>query len=261
MADSLFTRFTAERCPEWLCPECLNASLILLPDSFSEGPSAGTVRYRHEIWFDAEHYEYIFSCRLICERSSCKETVAISGVGGLDEVYGYDDRGNEERSCTAWFEAKTFFPPLPMFIPPAGCPDSVLDQLKEISSLLTGHPAAAANAIRSLLEVLLDELKVPRAELRNGAKQRLLNLHDRIEGYPHLFGGLNEGLMALKHLGNSGSHAGVPIKKQHLEDACLVVEQILAKLYFKHTDLSEKIANIHKEFSASSKVKPSSGKK
>jgi len=243
MAESLFTRFTIER-----CPECHNASLAILPGSFSEGPSAGTVRHRDELWFDAEHYEFIFTCRLICERSTCRETVAISGNGGLEDVYGYDEQGKEEHSCIEWFQAKTFFPPLPLFIPPAGCPDSVLDQLKDISSLLTGHPAAAANAIRSLVEVLLDDFGIPRVEERPGKSPRNLWLGERLKLHKDKLGEHHDGMDALKLFGNAGSHGGSPIKNKHLDDACLVVEYLLTQLYSRRPDVSIQIARLSESF-------------
>ena len=248
MPDSLFTAFTSERCPDWLCPECHNASLAILPGSFSDGPCADTVKLKNEIWFDTEHYKFIFSCRLICERSGCQETVAVSGTGWVDQVYGYDEQGNQEQNFIKMYEAKTFYPPLPLFIPPEGCSENLLNRLSDISALLTGHAAAAANAIRSLPEVLLDDLEAPRIEMRKGKKDIVLKLHHRIENYQHKFGNLGDGLMALKHMGNSGSHGNDSIRRQHLEDACHVIEQIVTQLCKREADLTEKIARLHKAY-------------
>lgn len=68
------------------------------------------------------------------------------GFGGVDNVWGTDDNGRSFPEYTTRFQAKYFNPPLPLLVSPEGCPDNVKQHLRNISSLLTGHPAAAANA-------------------------------------------------------------------------------------------------------------------
>lgn len=250
MTDSLFTPFRKERCPDWLCPACLNASLAVVPKSIQEAQTALTLRYKNTEGFEVEDYELIFSCMLKCERSDCRESVSVSGKGLLIQDFIYGEYGIEDVNYVSEYRAKTFFPPLPLFVPPAGCPEYILDQLKEISALLTGHPAAAANAIRSLLEVLLDDLKVPRmVPQKNPQKQRALKLHERIENYGPLLGPHKPALMALKLLGNAGSHGGTPIQIQHLDDACAVLEQMVMQLYQSCPDLSDRVSRLNNAFS------------
>lgn len=248
MTDSLFTRFSKKCCPKWLCPGCYSVSLAIVPESFMSEMDASTRRKRNGPDFEPEDSTCVFSCMLKCRKTGCGEVVAVGGFGGVDTVWGTDDNGRSFPEYATRFQAKYFNPPLPFFVPPEGCPDNVKRHLRNISSLLTGHPAAAANAIRTLLEVLLDELKVPRMALRRDTKHRFLRLHDRITCFPGLLGPHLEAFLALKYFGNAGSHGGGVITKSNLEDACQVLEQIVKLLYFRHPDVSEHIARLAKSF-------------
>jgi len=245
MPDSLFTAFEMERCPDWLCPACLNPSLAIVSGSFYQGDSAWTARYYNEI--DPEQHETVFSCMLRCTRPSCGESVAVCGEGEAFQEQDDPENGGGTRYVQV-FRAHSFLPALPLFIPPDTCPPAVLDQLREISALLTGHPAAAANAIRSLLEVLLDELGIPREEERPGKAPRSLWLGDRLIVYKEQLGEHHDGLDALKLFGNAGSHGGTPIERKHLDDACFVLEQLIKHLYYRRPDITQQIARLKETF-------------
>ncbi|WP_128085365.1 DUF4145 domain-containing protein [Pantoea deleyi] len=249
MPQSLFTWFTPQLCPGWLCPACQSASLAILPDTFMRFENAFTRLNKSEDWFEPEHYAYIFNCMLQCARSTCREVVSVSGIGADEFDYQHDEeRDYTGPTYTEFFQARHFCPPLPLFLVPDACPDSVRCQLTEISSLLAAHPAAAANAIRSLLEVLLDDLKVPRAEARTNRTPRPLNLHGRLQNLKVIQAGHYDGMMALKMLGNAGSHGGKQIEQQHLDDACAVLELLINQLYQRQPDLSSQIERLNRAF-------------
>lgn len=249
MSHPLFTSFPSERCPGWLCPACEFASLAIDSATFTYEMNSHTRLNRHKTWFVPQDYTYIFSCLVQCDRPGCGEVVAVSGTGYVEDIWGLDEYGHPEPEFVELFRARQFYPPLPLFATPDGCPEKVRSRLAEISSLLTSHPAASANAIRSLLEVLLDDLGVPRVMLVKGVKKAFLSLHTRIKDYPQLLGAHHDAFMALKHFGNAGSHGGEPIDQSHLEDACKVLELIITLLYQKHPDVSDHIARLDKAFS------------
>lgn len=250
MSDSLFKSFTQNNCPCWRCPDCFNETLAIVPESFFKADSGETTRCKHEEWFWVDHVRLVFSCTLLCQRKECGATVAVTGKGWTEEENYYDQNNQVQTNYPDWFRAKTFYPPLPLFIPPAGCPESVLDQLASVSSLLTGHPTAAANAIRSLIEALLDDLSVPRQDVRPGKSPRTMTLHERLDKHKSIIGAHHDGLMALKLFGNAGSHGGVLIKQKHLEDACQVLEQLIMQLYRPYSDVSAQIARLNENFSS-----------
>lgn len=241
---SFFTTFTEDQCPPWTCPGCINTTLKMVPESFYYSKTASTIAHEKDEWFDYDNVSYVFCCQLKCELAGCLESVALTGIGWIDLEPSYDDQGNMRADYIRTFQAKTFYPALPLFIPPEGCPETVLTELYEISALLNSHPSAAANAIRRLLETLLDKMKVPREIPREGKAPAVLRLHARIERFPEILGEHQRGVMALKYLGNTGSHEIREIERQNLEDACQILENIIQQLYQRKPDLSMQIERL-----------------
>lgn len=244
---SLFASFTQDRCPSWTCPGCMKETLRIVPGSFFYRRTAETLAYEKDLWFDFYYVGYVFSCLLECELAGCSDPVAVTGKGWLTEDNSYDHRSQTVTESIPYFEAQTFYPPLPLFIPPDGCPKSVIDELNEISALLNAHPSAATNAIRRLLETLLDEMTVPREIPREGKSPVKLKLHDRIERYPDILGEHQRGVMALKYLGNTGSHENKEIERQSLDDACQILENIIRQLYQSKPDLIRQIERLERD--------------
>lgn len=244
---SLFESFTQDRCPSWTCPGCMKETLRIVPGSFFYRKTADTLTHEKEHYFDFYYVEYIFSCLLECELTGCSEPVAVTGRGWLTEDNSYDHRSQTLTESIPRFEARAFYPPLPLFIPPEDCPVSVIKELCEISALLNAHPSAATNAIRRLLETLLDEMTVPREIPREGKSPVKLKLHDRIERYPDILGEHQRGVMALKYLGNTGSHENKEIERQSLDDACQILENIIRQLYPSKPDLTLQIERLERD--------------
>jgi len=224
----IYKAFTKDTIPHWRCPACLNETLEIVPGSFFSEETSETRLGKDEVWFEHDHYETVFSCLLRCSRKACQEPVAITGNGWMDRDVDYDAGTMDyvER-----FSASTFHPPLPLFITPADCPDDVQLQLREISALLAAHPSAAINTMRTVLEMLLDELKVPREVERAGKAPLVLTLHRRIDDHPALLGDYAAAFMALKWLGNKGSHSGRRIRPSHIEGACTVLDDLIQRIY------------------------------
>lgn len=243
MPDSLFTSFGPSYCPEWLCPACLNPTMEMVKDSFNRGISAWTIRHYQEL--DPEQHQIVFSCLLRCAHTGCGETVAISGDG---EVFQGCEDPEEGIVYIESYTARAFTPPLPLFAVPAGCPERVSGQLNEISSLLTGHFSSAANAIRSLVEMLIDDLGVPRTLERPDKEPRELRLNERLTRFEEMIGEHHAGMDALRLFGNAGSHGNPDITQQHLEDASVIVEQLVQQLYQRKADTSSQIDRLTEAF-------------
>ena len=233
---SLFTSFPHDSCPAWLCPSCYNQTLRIQPGSFHYDTSAASKKIVSWDDFDPGDVSYVFSGLLECTKLGCLETIAVSGEGWCDQKV-LKSREGIEVDLIETFRAKVFIPPLPFFIEPDGCPPDIKSQLNVISSLLTLNSAAAANAIRRLLEILMDVMDVPEAK----------NLHQRIEQGMNHFGNDAEAIHALKAIGNAGSH-GNTITDKDLEEACLVLELIVKKFCHAYTDLSDIVYRLNTAF-------------
>lgn len=235
--------FLKDGIPLWRCPACHNASLKLVDDSFTDGISAATRNNQNECWFDVSDFEGVFTCMLQCTHKSCQEEVAVSGVG-----HGYVAVNADSEHYTTLYQARSFVPPIPVFMPPATCPEIIRDGLNLISMLLPVSGGAAVNAIRTLLEELLDELSVPRQSSEPSKKDRDLSLHCRIENYADKLGIHHDAFMALKWLGNAGSHKLKKLDKSDIWDACEVLEDLLNQIYVTRDDIKAKIARLHDNY-------------
>jgi len=233
---SLFKSFTHEQCPAWLCPSCYNQTLRIQAGPFHYRTSAASKKRLNGFDIDPRDVSYVFSGLIECTRQGCRETIAVSGEGWCDEKVLKTCEGIEVDVIDT-FRAKVFIPPLPLFIEPEGCPPDIKSQLNIISSLLTLNSAAAANAIRRLLEILMDVMDVPEAQ----------NLHRRIEQGLELFGEDAAAIHALKAIGNAGSH-GNDITDKDLEEACLVLELIVKKFCHASPDLSDIVHRLRTAF-------------
>ena len=56
------------------------------------------------------------------------------------------------------------------------------------------------------IEILLDNLKVPKTELSKKSKRKRLTLHSRIEKLSETHPNIEKHLLAIKWIGNDGSH-------------------------------------------------------
>jgi Domain of unknown function (DUF4145) len=121
---------------------------------------------------------------------------------------------------------------------PRACPKGVREEVVAAFSLYWIDLAASLNRIRNALELVLDDLKVPKSTLDKVKKKRnRLNLHNRINILKKKRPKLEiicERMMAVKHLGNAGSHPGVPVFADDVFDGFDILERVLEDMYSEH---------------------------
>lgn len=211
--------------PEWLCPTCGKGHLLVDPKAFlniEAGPSKQA--HKHEEW-DPEWIERRFAGLLECNFAMCGERVAIFGNVSVEEQHEQNYDGDWEQSFPERFHPRGLTPaPLPIN-PPTDTPDNVKTALGEAAGLLWQSAEGAANQIRQAVEYLMDEQGVTKST--PGA---FLSLHNRIKEFEKKDASNAEILLAVKWLGNSGSHAG-GLTREDLFDAFDMVELVLVALY------------------------------
>lgn len=232
MNPSLLTFSTKHQCPAWSCPSCHSASLAIMPDTFHSDAVPETVARFQEPDGCLEDIRLVFSCLLKCERARCGAVVAVSGTGEVQPAHDEDEEedGNPYFSL---FQARNFIPALPVFDIPEQCPRNVAEPLKESFALFPGAPGAAANTIRIALEQMMDALGV----------QAMRSLHHRIEALPAAYAEHREALMAIKFLGNAGSHELDRVTTLDIEHAFFITEFVLRKIYAGSTQSVRQLVN------------------
>jgi hypothetical protein len=126
---------------------------------------------------------------------------------------------------------------------PTNCPKVVSDPLREAFALYWSQPDACAGRIRVALESLLTHLGIPKEEVSGAGKTSALSLHKRIELFTKQNETIGGQLMALKWLGNTGSH-GNGLYKTDILDGLELLEHSLAEVLEKR---AEKMAALAKK--------------
>lgn len=202
-------------CQRWKCPTCRSGTAIFDPSSlrFSETTASKNQRTSSEDW-NPYDIDLSFTARAACNNPKCKEGFSIAGDGGLEESGGFDTYEMEE------YFRPLFIHPMPDIIElPAKCPREIAEPIRESFKLFRLQGEACAGRIRVALELLLTHLGIPTSATNSKGKEHELSLHARIDLYSEADPILGGHLMALKWLGNTGSHGGERLYVPELLDA------------------------------------------
>lgn len=175
---------------------------------------------------DFDWVRYRFTALFVCNNKKCMEVASVAGSGGLDEEHDWE---NQDISYTPYFFPE-YFMPSPAIIPvPAGTPEEIKEELALSFSAYWGDPSAAANKVRLAVERLLDHRRITNFAVRNGRRRRK-SLHERIEDFKAKQPDLAECLLAIKWLGNAGSHPE-GLSREDMLDAYEILQHVLEELY------------------------------
>lgn len=220
----------------------------MVNDSFRTVVDAKTSRHWNDADFEPEFVNGRFVCLLQCSKPGCRETCAVSG--NHDTTRG----GEYGEILYPTGRPKSINPPPPMLHIPERCPKEVRSEVEAAFALFWSDYAASLNRIRNALELVLTDLGVSRGKmsvkkLKPGSPPRLpgspppkkkltrLSLHQRIELLEKkkpVLKDLCERMMAVKHLGNAGSHPGVVVEIDDVFDGLDILDRVLIDMYSGH---------------------------
>lgn len=214
--------------PDWPCPTCRKGHLRSTEGSIlrnETGPSKKARAKSHSHSWEPEDTETRFAGLLTCDFGNCGELVAILGDVLVTEYVDHDEDGEVTQQYGDRFRPRSLSPaPLPI-APPVDTPELVTGALREAAGLLWQSTEGAANQVRQAVEHLMDEQGVTKA-----APPAFKSLHSRIEEFKLTDETNAEILLAIKWLGNSGSHAG-GLTRSDLFVAFDLIELALVNLY------------------------------
>jgi Domain of unknown function (DUF4145) len=225
------SEISADHVPNWPCPGCGAASLLIVKDSFRTVLDGEGSRNWDQPDFDPVFDTGRFVCLLVCTKTGCGESCAVSG--NYDIAEGYTEQGYPIYYATG--RPTSITPPPPMILIPRACPDPVRAEVVAAFSLYWNDLASSLNRIRNALELVLDDLKIPKSTLDKVKKKKhRLSLHHRIVKLKQMRPRLKdicERMMAVKHLGNAGSHPGVKVEAADVFDGFNILERVLQDMY------------------------------
>jgi hypothetical protein len=171
-----------------------------------------------------------FSGWLRC--ATCGERVAVSGDFSVD----FDVITNVTDDFGSYYDAyrlRHAWPPLRLVNCPTGTPDPVANATVAAGAVVWADPSAAANRLRLASEEFLTSLKV--ARFTRGAGKRRLTAHQRIQRLSITQAEMADALMAVKWIGNDGSHEG-DLAIEDVLDGAQMLEHALSLKYGSEED-------------------------
>lgn len=234
----LKSSFTKKNLPDWTCPHCSKG--ILKGDTFKHEETALSRSWHSEEDWYPEFVQYSFTGSLVC--SSCKEFVAFLGKGE-EEFHQYYD-GNLQKYVEenySLFYPKFFHPTLQLFKIAEECPKEIEESINDSFALYWNDLGSCANKIRVSLELLLNKFNIKKTFINQHRKRQRLSLHKRIEEFKKIKPDIAELLLAIKWIGNTGSHIG-ELEKIDILETYEMLELALNKLYDNKEDELKKMA-------------------
>jgi Domain of unknown function (DUF4145) len=142
-----------------------------------------------------------------------------------------------------------FCSPMPDIIDlPMKCSDPIKSELRSSFTLFWSNPAACASRIRVGLEQLMNHMGVPKRRKNSNGRYSDLTLHARIDAFAAKEASIGNQLMALKWLGNTGSHDG-RVSRTDLLDAFEILEHALNEIFERRSarvsELAKKLIKKH----------------
>jgi len=188
----------------WNCPRC-NAGIL----HFHEDKVFKEVDADTQAWEKNDptsfHWQfcssYVYTTLLVCSNKECNEKVICSGTSCVDIYDNTEDNdGNIENLYETYYKPLFFYPALHFFDIPKDTSEEVKENIIKSFNTFFSDYESSANSLRIALEYIINELN-ENTELRK--------LHKKIENLDSLkYDKIRDKCMALKWLGNDGSHCG-----------------------------------------------------
>lgn len=206
--------FSPQSMPAWRCPHCLDGALASIKESLKLfGTAASQDARGHPDWgpeWDVNRFFMMMQC------TKCSDPVLC--VGTTHAIEEHDDELGWVFSDAL---VPTYFEPyVPVILIPSKCPDAVGAEVLKASSLIWCSPSSSGNKIRAAVERLMDAQGVP----NTGA------LHGRIQAFTSKNQDVADKLLAIKWIGNTGSHSD-DLELADVLDAFELLEYCLEDLY------------------------------
>jgi hypothetical protein len=129
----------------------------------------------------------------------------------------------------AGLEVRHILPALPLMDLPNNVPVNVRNLVDSASAVLLSDPSAAATRIRSAIERLLDEQRIRKTSPANRSKR--LSLHERILLFRPANPTAADFLMAMKWIGNVGTHESSPLPLSAVLDGIELFARAIELIY------------------------------
>ena len=224
-----------------LCPTCSKGHLRPMDKGLKREETSSSKDAKSDPSWDPEWLHYRFTLMFQCNQNKCAETVVCIGDGFVNTIQMYDEQyGNYDAGYEESYNPKYFYPPLKIIPIIDEYPKLLVKELNNSFSHFFSDLTSCANKIRICVELLMDEQGINKTIITKH-KRRPLSLHDRIELFRLRFPEIGNSLLAIKWIGNSGSHYDT-LTKDDILDAYILLDFSLSKLYDHREKAIKKLA-------------------
>jgi hypothetical protein len=142
-----------------------------------------------------------------------------------------------------------------IFAIPRRYPKEAKKELQAAFSLFWPDPGAALNRLRTSMELYLDAEGVQRKARKKDGSYRQLPLHERIQRFAAKYPEIDETMLAVKWLGNLGSHES-SVSRQEALEAFELLDYILEEVVVGRRSRLKRMAKAINKAKGRVKVKP-----
>ena len=222
----------------FFCPKCKFGLLKFDVEKFIKVETKKSKNSEENIYGEKKFTEYIFNAILVC--NNCKDIVSVNGYGDVAE---YEEKirinpGPYEPEFD-WMPVNVdrfyplyFHPTIDLFKINNSCPKEISTLIRSSFNLFWSDKNASANKIRIVVEKILEKVD---------NKKHIKKLHQEIENSNNLTDEIKKHLLAIKWIGNSGSHKTLNIKTGDMIDGYKLLEHSINLIFSNYEEL-EKIS-------------------
>lgn len=234
--------FTADSVPSWICPTCNRGVLESEQKNFKIFESSESKsNHTHNAW--EPNWDYgAFIGFLQCNSSKCSEIVGIIGKMQVEEGQVFDEEN--DYSSFVYYKELTptkFHPALHIFNINKDVPKEITNAILNAFDIFWTDLSACGNKIRSVVECILDDRRVPKTYIDKGNRKGY-TLHKRIEIFKKSNPEEADNFMAIKWIGNTGSHQINNLTKDDIMDGLEILEYVTNNLYDKNNPRIKKLS-------------------
>jgi hypothetical protein len=248
LRESLHTSFAPGEATGWLCSRCGLGHLVLAKEHLVTIETTDSVREREDDedgnW-DPSWIEERFVALLRCNH--CNDPVTVAGTAKTEQQPPDGEYGT--------LLCPTFVRPAPRVLPRSDAtPAKIENLLTRCEELFWSDSAGCVSAVRAVIEAILTHQRIKRYARSKAGRRTPIALHHRIVLFGKVQPGVAEKMLAVKWVGNAGSHDGVEPKRDDVFDAFDLLEHVLEEVYEKKSTylahLAKKIAKAKGPLSA-----------
>jgi Domain of unknown function (DUF4145) len=218
------------------CPQCATGKLKLIKDGLNVREPRYSTDWREKDWENWEPWQNVerWSAELRCDEGACGEIVNMIGdiesvqteieLSGGIMTWGFEDA----------LRIQAVYPAPPLFPVSSNVPRPVARELEVTARMFWTDTSACVARLRTAVERLLDDQKVPKEKKTKKGKVLRMDLKERIDAFAT--GAIHaDQLQGLRNIGNLGTHGGSDVTNEDLFDAIDVLEFVMTGIYDTQT--------------------------